>query len=109
MAESSRSGASQSSGSNRGSLDLLRMTTTEESSEVEVLVHHVSRLQGLTNWQIKPAESLAGIALLYGIDVSESSRIRIDGLVANFTKDQQIMGFRLGTSSNPPIRPDRSL
>lgn len=43
LAESSKSGgASQSSGSNRGSLDLLRMTPTEGSSEVEVLVHHVS-------------------------------------------------------------------
>ena len=42
-AESSRSGASQSEGaSNRGSLDLLRMSPVQENAEVEVLVHHVS-------------------------------------------------------------------
>ena len=43
VAESSS--ASVSEGSNRGSFDSLRMTKgTEESKEVEVLVHHVSSL-----------------------------------------------------------------
>ncbi|WVW86263.1 hypothetical protein I302_108305 [Kwoniella bestiolae CBS 10118] len=57
VAESSASG-----GSMRGSLDLLRMTPTEageDGREVEVLIH-----------TIKPNESLAGIALLYGIDLA---------------------------------------
>ncbi|ORX40522.1 hypothetical protein BD324DRAFT_677980 [Kockovaella imperatae] len=51
VAESSTSGAS----STRGSLDLLRMSKAEE---VEVFVH-----------QVKQSESLAGIALLYGIEL----------------------------------------
>ncbi|KAK4686489.1 hypothetical protein P7C73_g3625, partial [Tremellales sp. Uapishka_1] len=46
-------------GSERGSLDLLRMTPGSENGEVEVLVH-----------QVKPGESLAGIALLYGIELA---------------------------------------
>ncbi|KAK1921973.1 hypothetical protein DB88DRAFT_376069 [Papiliotrema laurentii] len=65
VAESSRSGAgSQSEGSARGSLDMLTMSQKEPSAEVEVLVHHV-----------KPTESLAGIALLYGIDLPTLRKI----------------------------------
>ncbi|EIW71958.1 hypothetical protein TREMEDRAFT_58102 [Tremella mesenterica DSM 1558] len=56
MAGSSKS---ESEGSIRGSFDLLRMNLEEGGDEVEVLVHRV-----------KPTESLAGIALLYGIDKS---------------------------------------
>jgi hypothetical protein len=41
VAESSRSGASDGTGSVRGSFDLLRMSTVEESKEVEVLIHQV--------------------------------------------------------------------
>ncbi|WVQ84659.1 hypothetical protein IAT38_006814 [Cryptococcus sp. DSM 104549] len=60
VAESSRSGGSERGGSMRGSLDLLRMSSVEEEkgAEVEVLIH-----------TIKQGESLAGIALLYGIDL----------------------------------------
>ncbi|WVQ74237.1 hypothetical protein IAR50_003833 [Cryptococcus sp. DSM 104548] len=63
VAESSNGGSEWSDwGSGRGSLDLLRMTMEEpesEGGEVEVLIHG-----------IKPHESLAGIALLYGIDLT---------------------------------------
>ncbi|WWC64499.1 uncharacterized protein I303_107109 [Kwoniella dejecticola CBS 10117] len=61
VAESSRSGSEYGGGSARGSFDLLRMTPggADESREVEVLIH-----------TIKPNESLAGIALLYGIDLA---------------------------------------
>jgi len=44
LAESTRSGPSGASGPSEGSrpsLDMLRMSSTEESTEVEVLVHHV--------------------------------------------------------------------
>ncbi|WWC91792.1 uncharacterized protein L201_006739 [Kwoniella dendrophila CBS 6074] len=63
VAESSRSG-SEFTGSIRGnSFDLLRMTPGSEHDdgqrEVEVMIH-----------TIKPNESLAGIALLYGIDLA---------------------------------------
>lgn len=69
VAESSRSG------SERGSLDLLRMSAADPGAEeVEVLIHHVSPLcvRGgrELNLQVKHGESIAGIALLYGIDVS---------------------------------------
>ncbi|WWC72086.1 uncharacterized protein I206_106046 [Kwoniella pini CBS 10737] len=62
VAESSKSGSEYGGGSVRGSFDLLRMTpggADDESREVEVLIHTV-----------KPNESLAGIALLYGIDLA---------------------------------------
>ncbi|WRT70157.1 uncharacterized protein IL334_007151 [Kwoniella shivajii] len=61
----SRSGSEfTGNGSVRGSFDILRMTpggsnSDESSREVEVLIH-----------TIKPHESLAGIALLYGIDLA---------------------------------------
>ncbi|TYJ53256.1 hypothetical protein B9479_006124 [Cryptococcus floricola] len=63
VAESSNGGSEWSDwGSGRGSLDVLRMTMEEPEGgggEVEVLIHGV-----------KPHESLAGIALLYGIDLT---------------------------------------
>ena len=53
---------------------MLRMSSSEESTEVEVLVHHVGAAcliqRGGADKQVKPSESIAGIALLYGIDVS---------------------------------------
>ncbi|WVR07626.1 hypothetical protein IAU60_004668 [Kwoniella sp. DSM 27419] len=64
VAESSRSG-SEPSGSMRGSLDILRMSAVDEGSgEVEVLIHTV-----------KPHESMAGIALLYGIDLATLRKV----------------------------------
>ncbi|WVR00134.1 hypothetical protein IAU59_007276 [Kwoniella sp. CBS 9459] len=66
VAESSRSG-SEYTGSMRGSLDLLRMSAVDEQSspgEVEVLIH-----------TIKPNQSLAGIALLYGIDLATLRKV----------------------------------
>jgi len=42
LAESTRSGPSGASEGSRPSLDMLRMSSTEESAEVEVLVHRVS-------------------------------------------------------------------
>ncbi|WVF72943.1 hypothetical protein IAT40_007761 [Kwoniella sp. CBS 6097] len=66
VAESSKSG-SEYTGSMRGSLDLLRMSTVDEQSsggEVEVLIH-----------TIKPNQSLAGIALLYGIDLATLRKV----------------------------------
>ncbi|OXG81483.1 hypothetical protein C345_04822 [Cryptococcus neoformans A2-102-5] len=63
VAESSKSGSEW--GSTRGSLDVLRMSSVDESSgEVEVLIHTV-----------KPHESLAGIALLYGIDLATLRKV----------------------------------
>ncbi|KAI9634166.1 uncharacterized protein MKK02DRAFT_38838 [Dioszegia hungarica] len=59
-AGSSRGNGSEE-GSRKGSLDMLRMSTNEAQGggEVEVLIH-----------QVQPNESLAGIALLYGIDLA---------------------------------------
>ncbi|KAK8853271.1 hypothetical protein IAR55_003974 [Kwoniella newhampshirensis] len=64
VAESSRSGGSESL---RGSFDVLRMSTVDEPAsggEVEVLIH-----------TIKPNESLAGIALIYGIDLATLRKV----------------------------------
>ncbi|WWD19684.1 hypothetical protein CI109_104146 [Kwoniella shandongensis] len=64
VAESSRSGGSESL---RGSFDVLRMSTVDEPTgggEVEVLIH-----------TIKPNESLAGIALIYGIDLATLRKV----------------------------------
>ncbi|OCF38070.1 hypothetical protein I316_00294 [Kwoniella heveanensis BCC8398] len=67
VAESSRSG-SEYTGSMRGSLDLLRMSAVDEQQasggEVEVLIH-----------TIKANQSLAGIALLYGIDLATLRKV----------------------------------
>jgi hypothetical protein len=70
VAESSRSG------SERGSLDLLRMSTANAGTEeVEVLIHKVSLFCSVIVVevliiQVKADESIAGISLLYGVDVS---------------------------------------
>jgi len=72
VAESSRSG------SERGSLDLLRMSTSNAGAgaeEVEVLIHKVNQTRlfqdsATLTFQVKADESMPGIALLYGIDVS---------------------------------------
>jgi hypothetical protein len=46
-----------------------------EDGEVEVLIHQVGQgFSSRADGQVKPVESLAGIALLYGIDVSRLLR-----------------------------------
>jgi hypothetical protein len=61
-AASAASRSSVDDSSLRGSLDLLR-DTSKPRDEVEVLMH-----------EVKPGESLPGIALQYGIDVSFRGR-----------------------------------
>ncbi|WVO14237.1 hypothetical protein L204_101869 [Cryptococcus depauperatus] len=63
VAESSKSGSEW--GSTKGSIDRLRKNWVDDgSSEVEVLIHTV-----------KSDESLAGIALLYGIDLATLRKV----------------------------------